>query len=72
MTQVPQLRITTTANAAVQLGVNKTTVWKMLQDGRLKGYTTGTRGKWFVYQDSIDRLMGISPERGRSYLSSAL
>ena len=72
MTNVPEIPITTTASAAAQLGVNKTTVWKMLQDGRLKGYTTGTRGKWFVYQSSIDKLMGVSPERHRSYMSSAL
>lgn len=72
MTNVPEFPIATTASAAAQLGVNKTTVWAMLQDGRLKGYTTGTRGKWFVYQDSIEALMGISPERGRSYLSSGL
>lgn len=72
MTQIPQLRITTVTEAAKQIGVNRSTVWAMLQDGRLKGYTTGTRGKWFVYQDSIEALMGISPERGLSYLSSSL
>lgn len=72
MTKVPQLRITTTTAAAAQLGVTRMTVNNMLQDGRLKGYCTGTRGKWFVYQESIEALMGISPERGRSYLSSSL
>ena len=71
MTKVPQLRITTTQNAAKQLHVSRMTVNNMLRDGRLKGYTTGTRGKWFVYQDSIERLMGIEG-RGESYVSSGL
>ena len=71
MTKVPQLRITTTTTAAEQLHVSRMTIINMLRDGRLKGYTTRSRGRWFVYQDSIERLMGVEG-RGESYVSSGL
>jgi len=72
MTTIPEYPITTTAAAAKILGVTSATVIVMLKDGRLKGYQTGTRGRWMVYKRSIDALMGVNREVHRSYISSAL
>ena len=70
MKQIPTLPVCDTTTAMRILGVSRQTVLRMLRDGELKGYRC--RGKHLVYLSSVDKVMGVPPERARSYLSSAL